>query len=76
MGIKVVENKMELRKPEFPKLMRSRGSLGRVVLFTSSMVGTVLVQGAAEDPVGFQYTQWSPDSFVDYEGSLTLSNEG
>lgn len=58
---------------EFPKLMQSTIN-GSIVLFQRPRVG-MLVSGSNDfEYVGYFCESWYMDRFIDFEGSVTLSN--
>jgi len=58
----------------FPKLMASKF---HVVLFQSKSAGVVVARlnSEASYKIGQPREDWSPEKFVDFEGSVTLSND-
>ena len=44
------------------------------MLFTDDTAGTV-IQGDAYLSVGHRSDEWSPDDFIDYFGSVIITNE-
>ena len=75
MGVKSnVQGADESKKKSFPKLMESKGSDSKVVLFTSSGKGTVVSRPQPE-PVGEYSDFWNMNHFTDFEGTITLENE-
>ena len=57
----------------FPKLMISE-STGVIVLFKSPKIGTVVFSGTSKNVAGHYERNWLKDCFIDYTGSVTLSN--
>lgn len=69
--MKVVINEKETpKKVGYPKLMQAIGS-GRVVLFASRGVGTVV----SEDDLGLFNDTWDMELFTPFTGTITLSND-
>ena len=64
----------EVFEKPFPKLMKSRTS-GVIVLMQCSGRGTV-VHGVSTKgrPVGSIVNNWTMSSFIDYKGSVELTN--
>ena len=73
MAIEVNVKDQEKQESEFPKLMVSE--LGKIVLFTSKSVGTLIVPSSADKKVGHYCESWCEDVFTDFHGSVTLSNK-
>lgn len=59
---------------EYPKLMISRED-GAIVLFMGHEEGVCLRAGRDED-IGEYSEVWDMSAFSDFDGSITLSNEG
>lgn len=75
MGVIVEERDTGVKVRPFPKLMSHINGGGKVALFTSERVGTVLRKGTFADPVGYHCQQFDPKYWEDYKGSLILTNE-
>lgn len=62
---------------EFPRLMNSVIRPGLIVLFSEEGTGTVVAVPHAEElyQVGNHCSDWEPDAFEVFEGSLNLCNE-
>ena len=60
------------RTIDFPKLMVTRKGL--IVLFSTDVKGTVIV-GDGYHTIGNWSDHWVSQDFIDYEGTLTLTNE-
>lgn len=59
---------------EFPKLILYEDS-GMILLMSSSDTGTVIDSGTIEHvPVGYWADDWS-NTYVDYTGTITISNK-
>lgn len=62
---------------KYPCLKVSGSNDGRVVLFTDARTGT-LVSERSDDPfyqIGHYSTAWTEESFIDFNGTITLSND-
>ena len=70
--VKVKEIKECLKTIPFPKLMKSDN--GRIVLFSSPKVGT-LVSSSHYETVGYYSNNWDEECFKDYGGTIELTNE-
>lgn len=58
----------------FPKLME--GECGSVVLFEKEQCGTMIVKGDNNRyEIGTHRTDWVMSWFIDFTGTITLSNE-
>lgn len=58
---------------DFPKLMVSK--LGKIVLFFAKDTGTVMADPEAFHDIGFWSDKWTSQDFIDYEGTLRLTNK-
>lgn len=54
----------------FPKIMKSKNKSGLIVLFSKSMVGTVLMCEDKYHSVGDHRVDWIPTSFEDYHKTI------
>lgn len=74
--VKKADNK---REKFFPKLMEciNPSNLGLIVFFEKNSFGQVLSRGIGTNTYHEGYTSrtWSMDDFIDFEGSVTLSND-
>ena len=58
----------------FPKLMKHKGT-DLIVFFSAPGCGMVLRESTASNSQGHGSNTWEPDSFEDFNGTLTLTNE-
>lgn len=72
--MKSIVNDPAIKSKPFPKLMKSAA---KIVLFTSSGAGTVVALCGTGSifKVGEHSNSLIMDDFVDFEGSVTLSND-
>mgnify|MGYP001110060786 CR=1 FL=1 len=68
--IKTIEN-----SKAYPKLRISRDNY--IVLFSNPQQGTVISieEESGIDKIGDHSTNWDPEYFRDFKGSITLTNE-
>jgi hypothetical protein len=59
----------------YPKIMISQRD-GAIVLFTDYETGCVLKSVSEVEPLGHHADDWAMGYFADFNGSVTLSNEG
>lgn len=62
------------QKSEFPKIMLNQRN-GLIVLFEESSAGTVLHDDTETYTIGHHSTNWDELVFVNFTGSITLSND-
>lgn len=66
---------IEKDKLKFPKLMIGKAE-GTIVLMYSGTAGTVVGNtGVCQSEIGFYSGCWTKDDFIDFEGTVELSNE-
>ena len=65
------------KKKLFPKLMEciNPSNLGLIVFFEKDGRGQVLNRGLGTYYEGYVSNVWSINDFIDFEGSVTLSND-
>lgn len=73
MKVVVNDNKINSAKP-FPKLMKNTTTKA-IWLMSSQSSGTTLVKADSLFKVGETSTNLFTERFVDFEGSITLSND-
>ncbi len=73
MSIKTkVQDKNETKK--FPKLMKLKND-DLILLMVNESMGTVIVPGSKNiNKVGYYSNVWDIKNFIDFEGSIKLSN--
>lgn len=67
----------KVEEKPFPKLMISNGDnprSGLIISFHNQDNGIVVYSGDGEFKIGY-YGEWTPSYYMDYEGSVTLSND-
>ena len=80
MKIEVID-KNEKPSESFPKLMVFNGDGQTIILATgintiiNAIIGVVISSSNKDNIVGEYGNSWSTESFVDFEGSITLSND-
>ena len=74
MPVKAEINNGIQKETDFPKLMHSNDNC--VVLFSGPKQGTVVSidEETTMDTIGNHSTNWHPDYFKDFKGSITLTN--
>lgn len=74
MAVKVEVNENGKIEKPFPKLMIST-NYDQIVFFKEYGVGQLLHIGISEDNLGAISEHWSMIDFIDFEGSIKLSND-
>ena len=71
--MKAVVRYIDKKESVFPKLMISEGK--NVVLFEEPGCGVLLSSNIAIEALGYSSECWDMSHFLDFNGSITLSND-
>ena len=74
MAIEIKINNKNKSNADYPKLMVGTET-NEIVLFTDKTKGTVLNTEQDGRKIGQHITDWGPECFKDYNGSIALSNK-